>query len=79
MRFDIAMDDTPDNALERLTQRIGRVEEKLAFLEHDMEQLDSSIREMFDHLDGLKRTLTGVQQQVQSNTQQIAEGNAADT
>ncbi len=53
--------------------RIERLEEKLAFLEHDLEQLDASIRELFENVDGMKRLLTSVHAQVQSNTQQIAD------
>jgi len=53
--------------------RIDRLEEKLAFLEHDFEQLDASIRELFEHVDSIKRRLNSMHAQVQSNTQQIAD------
>lgn len=56
-----------------IVARISKLEEKLAFMEHDFEQLDASIREVFEHVETFRRQLTNMHEQVQSNSKLLDE------
>ena len=43
-----------------MDDRVTTLEEKFAFLEHQVEQLDGVIRDAFDRLDGLAREIKQV-------------------
>ncbi|MHC4948442.1 MAG: SlyX family protein [Planctomycetota bacterium] len=48
-----------------MSERITAVEEKLAFLERHLEQLDEVVRGMRDEHDALERRIDGLQQRVE--------------
>ena len=48
-----------------MDDRITTLEEKFAFLEHQVEQLDGVIREAFTTIEGLGRELAGLRNAIQ--------------
>ncbi len=48
-----------------MDDRITSLEEKFAFLEHQVEQLDGVIRDAFERLDGLARELKQTRASIQ--------------
>jgi uncharacterized coiled-coil protein SlyX len=61
-----------------MTDRITALEEKHAFLEHQVEQLDGVIRELYDVVEGLRREIRAARAHIDKVETRLVESLAED-